>query len=79
MLSFARLLVFLGIILILAGGLIYLIARLGGLPGILPLRLPGDIRLERNNFTCVFALGASILLSIFLTVILNIVIRFLNK
>ena len=75
MLSVARLLVILGVILVIAGGLIYLVARLGILPG----RLPGDIRIERNNFTCVFALGASILLSIILTVILNIVVRFLNK
>jgi len=75
MISFARLLVIMGIILIIAGGLIYLVARLGSLPG----RLPGDIRIERNNFTCVFALGASILLSIILTVILNIIVRILNK
>jgi hypothetical protein len=83
MLSLARLLVILGIILIIAGGLIYLMLRLGiplgSLPGRLPGRLPGDIRIERNNYTCVFALGTSILLSIILTVILNIIVRFLNK
>jgi hypothetical protein len=55
--------------------LIYLFARLG-----IPFgKLPGNIRIEGNNFTCVFALGASILLSIILTVVLNIVARFLNK
>jgi hypothetical protein len=75
MLSFARLLVILGVILIIAGGLFYLLARLG-----IPLgRLPGNIRIEGNNFTCVFALGASILLSIILTVVLNIIVRFMNK
>ncbi len=75
MLSVARLLVIFGVILVVAGGLIYLFARLG-----IPLgKLPGNIRIEGNNFTCVFALGASILLSVILTVILNIVVRFLNK
>jgi hypothetical protein len=75
MLSFARILVILGVILILAGGLFYLLARLG-----IPLgKLPGNIRIEGNNFTCVFALGASILLSIILTVVLNIIVRFMNK
>jgi hypothetical protein len=75
MLSIARLLVILGVILIVAGGLIYLVARLG-----LPLgRLPGDIRIERGNFTCLIALGTSILLSVILTVVLNIIVRFLNK
>jgi hypothetical protein len=75
MFSFARILVILGVILILAGGLFYLLARLG-----IPLgKLPGNIRIEGNNFTCVFALGASILLSIILTVVLNIIVRFMNK
>jgi Protein of unknown function (DUF2905) len=75
MLSVARILVILGVVLVIAGGLIYLVARLG-----LPLgRLPGDIRIERNNFTCVIALGTSILLSVLLTVVLNIIVRFLNK
>jgi hypothetical protein len=75
MLSIARVLVILGVILVIAGGLIYLAARLG-----LPLgRLPGDFRIERNNFTCVIALGTSILLSVILTVVLNIIVRFLNK
>ncbi len=58
-----------------AGGLIYLAPRLG-----LPLgRLPGDIRIERTNVSCVIALGTSILLSVILTVVLNIIVRFLNK
>lgn len=75
MIVLARFLIFLGLALIAVGGLIYLIARLG-----IPLgRLPGDIRIERQNFTCVFALGASLLLSILLTVLLNLMARLLNK
>ena len=42
-------------------------------------RLPGDIRIERGNLTCVIALGTSILLSVALTVILNLMARILKK
>jgi hypothetical protein len=75
MIPIARLLVIIGVILIAAGGLIFLAARLG-----LPLgRLPGDIRIERGGLTCVIALGTSILLSVILTLALNLLARFLNK
>ncbi len=75
MTSLARVLVILGLILIVLGGLVYLAARIN-----LPLgRLPGDIRIQGNNFTCLFPLATSIILSILLTVILNIIVRILNK
>jgi hypothetical protein len=73
--SAARILIILGVVLLVIGGLLYLAARLG-----IPLgRLPGDIRIERTNMTCVIALGTSLLLSIILTIVLNIIVRFLNK
>ncbi len=75
MLTTARFLIIAGAILIVAGVLLYGIARLGIPVG----RLPGDIRIQGNNFTCVFALGTSILLSILLTVLLNVVVRILKK
>ena len=75
MVAVARILILVGAILIVMGGTLYAIARLG-----IPLgRLPGDIRFDRGNFTCVFALGTSILLSIVLTVLLNLLARFLDK
>jgi len=75
MLSFARLLILAGLAFIVIGGLVYLVARTG-----LPLgRLPGDIRIERDNFSCFFPLATSILLSIILTLVLNLVVRWLNK
>jgi len=55
--------------------LFFLFARLELQPG----RLPGDIRIQTRNLTCVFPLVTSILLSTVLTLILNLVIRFLNK
>jgi hypothetical protein len=68
----ARFIIILGIVLIVIGGLLYLAGRLN-----LPLgRLPGDIRIGSGNATCVIALGTSILLSIVLTVLLNLIGRF---
>ena len=73
--SLARILVILGVVLILAGGVVYLLGRLN-----LPLgRLPGDIRIQRENFTCIFPLTPMILLSIGLSVLINIVLRLLNR
>ncbi|MER3457766.1 MAG: DUF2905 domain-containing protein, partial [Chloroflexota bacterium] len=37
--------------------------------------LPGDIRIERDGFSCFFPLATSILLSLLLTVILNLILR----
>ena len=65
----------LGIALFVTGGLIYLLSRLG----INLFQLPGDIRLQSGNVTCLVPLVSSILLSIVLTVILSLVIRLLNK
>ncbi len=75
MFSLARFLMILGIIIFLIGGLIYLTGRLG-----IPLgRLPGDIRIQGENYTCFIPLATSILLSIVLTVLINLVARFLNR
>ena len=73
--AIARFLIILGLVLLLAGGALYLLARLGVQLG----RLPGDIRIQTGNVTCVFPLVTSILLSIVLTVVLNLIIRFLNR
>ena len=71
----ARIVVTLGAILVLIGLVLLVLIKIG-----LPLgRLPGDIRIESQNLTCVIALGTSVLLSVLLTVILNIITRFLNK
>lgn len=42
-------------------------------------RLPGDIRVEREGFSCSFPLVTSLLISLILTVVLNIVLRLLHK
>lgn len=61
-----KLLLVTGLILVIAGGLLWLAGRAQ-----LPLgRLPGDIRIERPNFRFYFPLTTSALLSILLTLIL---------
>jgi hypothetical protein len=73
--NIARLLIIGGIILILLGGGIYLAAKFG-----IPFgRLPGDIRIEGKGGSFYFPVVTSLLLSIILTVVINLIIRFLNK
>jgi hypothetical protein len=75
MISLARMLIILGLILVVVGGLIFLLVRVG-----LPLgRLPGDIRIQTRNLTCFFPLATMIILSVVLTIILNVIARFLNR
>jgi hypothetical protein len=42
-------------------------------------RLPGDIRLQGENVSCFFPLATSIIISLLLTLVLNIIIRLLNR
>ena len=73
--NIARYLVIGGIVLILLGGGVYLAAKLG-----IPFgRLPGDIRIERGSGIFYFPVVTSCLLSIVLTLVLNIIIRFFNR
>lgn len=41
--------------------------------------LPGTLRLEGQGFTCIVPILASILLSIVGTIILNLIIRWINR
>jgi len=72
---FARLFLIAGVVLIMIGGLLTLADRLEIPWG----HLPGDIRIERGNFSSIFALGSSLLLSVVLTVLFNLIIRLLNR
>jgi len=42
-------------------------------------RLPGDIRIERERFGCYFPIVTCILLSILLTLLLNVIARLQGK
>jgi hypothetical protein len=73
--TLARVLVVMGILLILSGGVVYLFGRFN-----LPLgKLPGDLRIVRENFTCIFPLTTMIVISVVLTVILNVILRLVNR
>jgi hypothetical protein len=75
LLSIAKIFLIVGVIFLVVGGILYLASRLN-----LPLgRLPGDIRIQGNNFTCLFPLATSIILSILLTLILNVLARFIGR
>lgn len=64
--SLGRMLLVFGVILVLLGGLLLLVGKVP-----FPGRLPGDIVIERKNFTFYFPLATSILLSIVLTLLLS--------
>ncbi len=68
-------LMILGLIAVVGGALLWLASRMN-----LPLgRLPGDFRIETGNVTCIFPLATMIILSIFLTILLNVIVRLLNR
>ncbi len=73
--SLARILMIGGIILFLIGGGIFLASKFG-----IPFgRLPGDIRIEGENGSFYFPVASSILVSVILTVVLNLISSFLKK
>lgn len=62
--SIGRFLVIAGILLAVAGGLLLLAGKIPWIG-----RLPGDIFIQRKNFTFYFPLATSILLSLLLTLL----------
>ena len=67
-------LVLIGLSIAALGGLVWLLGRLPFFGN-----LPGDIRIQGENFGCFVPLVSMLLLSLLLTVIVNIVIRLLNR
>lgn len=73
--TIGRWLVIGGLALAVIGGLMVLAARSG-----IPLgRLPGDIHFQSGNVTVFIPLATMILLSVVLTVLVNVVLRILGK
>ena len=62
-----------GIVLVVVGGVVWLLSKIPGLN-----QLPGTLKIELGSFTCVFPILASIVLSILLTVVLNIIARLMK-
>ncbi len=70
-----KLLVFLGIFITLLGLGMLILPKLNLHLG----NLPGDIKIQKENFTFYFPLASSILLSLLLTVVLNLIFLLLGK
>ncbi|RMH39145.1 MAG: DUF2905 domain-containing protein [Alphaproteobacteria bacterium] len=69
----SRFLIVLGVLLVVIGLLWPLVAKLGlG-------RLPGDIAIERDNFRLYVPITSAILVSVVLTIVLNLIFWFLNR
>lgn len=68
----------LGRILMVVGGSIFVLGLVLLLAGRIPGlgQLPGDIRIQRDNFTLYAPLGTMLLLSILLTILVNLIARF---
>jgi hypothetical protein len=64
-----RVLLILAVVLAVMGVILILAGR-----GLIP-RLPGDISIERRGFRFYFPLGTSILVSLILTIALNLFLR----
>ncbi len=69
-----RLLILMALLLFLVGLLLLGLSRLPGLG-----RLPGDIYIQRGNLSCFVPIATSILLSILLTVGLNLLLWLLRR
>jgi hypothetical protein len=69
----ARWIIFVGIALVVIGGLVWVLSKIPGLN-----QFPGTFKVELGSFTCVFPILASIILSILLTVALNVISRLMK-
>ena len=63
-----------GAALLILGGLLWLMGKAPFLGN-----LPGDIRVQRGNVSCFFPLTTMLIVSVLLSLVLNIVIRLLRK
>jgi len=74
--SMGKLLILMGLFVLLVGVILTFAPKLR-----IPFlgRLPGDIRIEREGFSFYFPIVTCILLSIVLTLLLNVIVRLLGR
>jgi hypothetical protein len=75
--TLGRLVLYLGIALVALGGLLMLFSRVPFLKNL--GHLPGDIRLEGEHYSCFFPLVSMLIISILLSLGLNLLLRLLNR
>lgn len=71
----ARWIFFAGLGLIILAGVISLLGSLNITLG----ELPGDLRIQREGFSCFLPLASSLLLSAILTLLINLLLRSMRK
>lgn len=67
--SFGKILLLVGVVALVAGGIFLLMGRMG------VGSMPGDMKFGKGNVRFYFPLGTSIVLSIILTLLLNLFLR----
>lgn len=72
--AWGRLIILAGVFIVAAGVFVLLLAKAPFLG-----RLPGDLSFQRPGFSLYVPLAASILLSLALTVVLNVILRIFGK
>jgi hypothetical protein len=69
--SFARWLIIIGFVLVGIGAILWVMTRLD-----IPLgQLPGDLKIQTERFTCFVPIVSSILISLLLTLAINLILR----
>jgi len=71
--NFAKLLIFFGVVLVIIGLLFLVFPRIPYLNNL--GKLPGDIYIKKGNFVFYFPIVTSVLISIILTIIINLILR----
>lgn len=71
MVTLAKFLIFIGVVLLVTGAVLYVIGRFTPLG-----RLPGDIVIKRERFVFYFPIMTSLVLSLILTALFFIISRF---
>ena len=72
--SLGKVLVSVGVVLIVLGAILWLLGRFVNLES-----LPGTLRIQGSGFTCIVPVLASIVGSVVLTILLNLVVRLFRK
>jgi hypothetical protein len=68
-------LIFIGIGIVILGLLFFIAGKIG-----IPLgNLPGDLKIEKKKYSIYFPIVTCVLISIFLTLIINLIVRLLHK
>jgi len=69
--TIGRMLILAGLGLCILGGILLVAGKVPFLG-----RLPGDVRIEREGFSCYFPVVTMLVLSLLLTLVLNLLLRF---